>query len=103
MKAKATVSLGEARLFSGEDVQMTCSVPDDPLSDWKYQWFRDGILLSSTEVYSLEKAQVLQSGNYTCQGEKIIKDWPYIVSSVPSDPLKIYVDGKCFCTNCCVI
>lgn len=103
MKAKATVSLGEPRLFSGEPLQITCSVPDDLLSNWRYQWFRNGVLLSSTKVYSLEKAQVQQSGNYICQGEKSIPDWPYIVSSIPSDPLKVDVDGKCLCTNCCVI
>lgn len=96
VKAKATVSLGKPRLFSGEDVQMTCSVPDDPSSNWTYEWFHDGELLSATEVYSLNKAQVLQSGNYTCKGLKTIKAWPYIVPSIPSDPLKIHVDGKCF-------
>ncbi|XP_060761262.1 high affinity immunoglobulin gamma Fc receptor I-like [Neoarius graeffei] len=93
VKAKATVSLGEPRLFSGEPLQITCSVPDDLLSNWRYQWFRNGVLLSSTKVYSLEKAQVQQSGNYICQGEKSIPDWPYIVSSIPSDPLKVDVDG----------
>lgn len=93
VKAKATVSLGKPRLFSGEDVQMTCSVPDDPSSNWTYEWFHDGELLSATEVYSLNKAQVLQSGNYTCKGLKTIKAWPYIVPSIPSDPLKIHVDG----------
>lgn len=95
MKAKATVTLGESRLFSGEDVQVTCSVPDDPLSNWIYRWFLDGVFLSSTEVYSINKARIQQSGKYTCQGEKTIKSWPYIVSSAPSDPLDIYVDGKC--------
>lgn len=102
MKAKATLTLGELRLFSGEDLQMTCSVPDDPLADWTYRWLYEGELVGTTEVYSLNKARVQQSGSYTCQGEKPIESWPYIVSSAPSDPLTIYVDGKCLCTNCFV-
>ncbi|KAF4076755.1 hypothetical protein AMELA_G00218740 [Ameiurus melas] len=93
VKAKATVSLGEPRLFSGEDVQMTCSVPDDPSPNWTYEWFHDGELLSAIEVYSLNKAQVLQSGSYTCKGTRTIEAWPYTVSSIPSDPLEIHVDG----------
>ncbi|MCJ8744835.1 hypothetical protein PDJAM_G00123290 [Pangasius djambal] len=93
VKAKATVSLGEPWLFSGEDVQMTCSVPDDPSPDWSYQWFHDGVLLSSTDVYSLKKARVQQSGTYTCQGERPLKVWPYSKLSILSDPLNIHVDG----------
>ncbi|XP_026796962.1 high affinity immunoglobulin gamma Fc receptor I [Pangasianodon hypophthalmus] len=93
VKAKATLSLGELWFFSGEDVQMTCSVPDDPSTDWSYQWFLDGVLLSSTNVYSIQKARVQQSGNYTCQGQKLLKEWPYSMLTIPSNPLKINVDG----------
>lgn len=104
VKAKATVSFGEPRLFSGENVEMTCSVPDDPLSDWTYEWFHNDLkLFSSSEVYNLEKAQIRQSGNYTCRAEKAIEAWPYSVTSTPSDPLEIDVDGKCFSATYCVI
>ncbi|XP_060730931.1 high affinity immunoglobulin gamma Fc receptor I-like [Tachysurus vachellii] len=92
-KAKATVSSGHQQLFSGEDVQLTCSVPDDPSSSWKYQWFHDGVSLGFTTVYSIKKARVQQSGSYTCQGQKAITTHPYTQSSVLSDPLKIHVDG----------
>lgn len=99
MKAKATVSVGELRLFSGEDVQLACSVPEDPLADWTYKWlFEDYDLpVSSTELYSVNKALVMQRGSYRCQGEKTISSWPYVVSSLPSDPIKLYVDGKSIC------
>ncbi|KAI5626413.1 roundabout-like 2-like [Silurus asotus] len=93
VKAKATVSLGDHHFFSGQDVEMTCSVPDDPLASWTYEWFHEGKLESSSEVYQLKKARVLQSGNYTCKGQKAITDWPYTVETIPSDPLNIEVDG----------
>lgn len=102
-KAKATVTAGESRLFSGENVQMTCSVPDDPDADWTYTWFYENTLLSSAKVYNLNNALVTQSGDYSCQGEKTITSWPYIVSANRSEPLNIYVDGKCLCTKCCVV
>lgn len=94
LKAKATVSSGHQQLFSGEDVQLTCSVPDDTSSSWKYQWFHDGVSLGFTTVYSINKARFQQSGSYTCQGQKAITTQPYTQSSVLSDPLKIHVDGK---------
>lgn len=91
--AKATVSLGKPKLFSGEDVQLDCNVPDDHSSSWLYRWFRDGVPLSSNKVYSIKKARVQQSGSYTCQGRKQIKTWPYSIMTNPSDPLKIHVNG----------
>lgn len=92
--AKATVSLGDPKLFSGEAVQLDCNVPDDHSSSWLYQWFHDGVPLSSNKVYSIKKARIQQSGSYTCRGRKQIKIWPYSIMSNPSDPLKIHVDGK---------
>uniref|UniRef100_A0A8B9LDE8 Ig-like domain-containing protein n=1 Tax=Astyanax mexicanus TaxID=7994 RepID=A0A8B9LDE8_ASTMX len=77
--AKITVQTGEARLFSEEDVQLNCSIPDDPGANWKYHWFQYGKRLKTTEVYSFKNAAVQQSGNYTCQGEKDIEAWPYSI------------------------
>ncbi|XP_076837071.1 high affinity immunoglobulin gamma Fc receptor I-like isoform X2 [Brachyhypopomus gauderio] len=91
--ALAQVTGGELRLFSGEDVQLRCSVPEDPLSSWRYQWFLNGVLTSSAEVYHLKNAHVLQTGSYTCQGEKDLKEWPYLISSLQSDLLNVHVDG----------
>ncbi|XP_027009111.1 high affinity immunoglobulin gamma Fc receptor I-like [Tachysurus fulvidraco] len=93
LKAKATVSSGHQQLFSGENVELTCSVPGDPSSSWTYQWFHDGVSLGFKSVYSIKKARVQQSGSYTCQGQKAIRNQPYTQSSVLSDPLKIHVDG----------
>ncbi|XP_022518339.2 high affinity immunoglobulin gamma Fc receptor I [Astyanax mexicanus] len=91
--AKITVQTGEARLFSEEDVQLKCSIPDDPGANWKYHWFQYGKRLKTTEVYSFKNAAVQQSGNYTCQGEKDIEAWPYSLNSLPSEPITVHVDG----------
>uniref|UniRef100_A0A8B9LH10 Ig-like domain-containing protein n=1 Tax=Astyanax mexicanus TaxID=7994 RepID=A0A8B9LH10_ASTMX len=91
--AKITVQTGEARLFSEEDVQLNCSIPDDPGANWKYHWFQYGKRLKTTEVYSFKNAAVQQSGNYTCQGEKDIEAWPYSLNSLPSEPITVHVDG----------
>ncbi|XP_072524615.1 high affinity immunoglobulin gamma Fc receptor I-like [Salminus brasiliensis] len=91
--AKVTVHSGEVRLFSGEEVQLTCSVPDDPAAKWSYHWFKDGNLLKTLEVYDLKNAAVWQGGNYTCQGEKEIDTWPYSLKTLISEPLSLQVDG----------
>uniref|UniRef100_A0A3B4BTX8 Ig-like domain-containing protein n=1 Tax=Pygocentrus nattereri TaxID=42514 RepID=A0A3B4BTX8_PYGNA len=93
VRAKVKVSAGEARLFSGEDVQLSCSVPDQPEPKWTYHWFRDEESLGSWKVYHLQKSQVQQGGNYTCYGEKDIETWPYSAETLPSEPHTVYVDG----------
>ncbi|XP_036411931.1 low affinity immunoglobulin gamma Fc region receptor III-like [Colossoma macropomum] len=93
IRAKVKVSMGEARLFSGEDVQLTCSVPDQPAPKWTYHWFQNEVSLGIFDVYRLQKAQVQEGGNYTCYGEKDIDTWPYSVQTLPSEPLTVHVDG----------
>ncbi|XP_062843869.1 high affinity immunoglobulin gamma Fc receptor I-like [Trichomycterus rosablanca] len=91
IKAKATVTTGEQRLFSGEDVQLTCGVPDDLSSSWMYQWFHDGEPVNSWQVYHLRNARVQQSGSYTCEAQKGF--WPNVVTALQSDPINVHVDG----------
>ncbi|XP_058274112.1 high affinity immunoglobulin gamma Fc receptor I-like [Hemibagrus wyckioides] len=93
LKAKITVSLGDPQLFTGEDVELSCSVPEDTFSRWRYQWFHNGVSLGYQNVFSIVKARVQQSGTYTCQGIKSIRTQPFRELSVLSDPLQIHVDG----------
>lgn len=94
LKANITVSLGDPQLFTGEDVELSCSVPEDTFPRWRYQWFHNGVSLGFRNVFSITKAQVQQSGTYTCQGIKSIRTQPFTELSVLSDPLQIHVDGK---------
>ncbi|KAK3534786.1 hypothetical protein QTP86_024749 [Hemibagrus guttatus] len=93
LKAKITVSLGDPQLFSGENVELSCRVPEDTFSSWRYQWFHNGVSLRFGNVFSMTKARVQQSGTYTCRGHKAIRTRPFTELSELSDPLKIHVDG----------
>ncbi|XP_066514092.1 high affinity immunoglobulin gamma Fc receptor I-like [Hoplias malabaricus] len=94
VRARADVTSGEARLFSGEDVTLGCSVPDHPETEWKFLWFRNGVPLSvQTQNLSLKNIPVQKGGNYSCRGEKDIDIWPYSLMTMTSEPLAVHVDG----------
>lgn len=84
---------GELRIFSGESVQLRCSIPDDHRSTWSYLWFRGSEQLpQSGERLVLWKARVQQSGKYYCQG---LRDTAVgNIRTLQSLPLEINVDGK---------
>lgn len=89
--ASITVSKGSMRVFSGEDLRAACSVPDDPSQPWRYSWFRDG---QDMGFYNSSEAWIKHSGKYTCQAERDVKKWPYILNTLPSPPLELHVDRK---------
>ncbi|KAI7800426.1 high affinity immunoglobulin gamma Fc receptor I-like [Triplophysa rosa] len=87
--ASITVSKGSVRVFSGDDLRTACSVPDDPSQRWRYRWFRDE---QDMGFYNSSEAWIKHSGNYSCQAERDMKKWPYILSTLPSPPLQLHVD-----------
>ena len=87
---------GDSRIFSGEDVQLKCSIPDVYKSSWIYQWFRGSEQLMQTgEHLVLWKARVKDSGKYHCQG---VRDTVVgIIKTLQSLPVEINVDGTILC------
>lgn len=89
LQASITVSMGDMRVFSGEDLRTSCSVPDDPSPYWRYKWFQNG---DDIGFYNSSEAWIKASGKYSCQAEKDLKKWPYLVNTLPSQPLHLHVD-----------
>ncbi|XP_034460259.1 Fc receptor-like A isoform X1 [Hippoglossus hippoglossus] len=84
--------LGEARIFSGEEVRLRCSVPDTHRSRWDLQWFKGSEkLIQSGEHLVLWKARVNDSGKYYCQGvrDTLVGN----IDTLKSLPVEINVDG----------
>ncbi|XP_032360467.1 uncharacterized protein LOC116672685 [Etheostoma spectabile] len=83
---------GDSRIFSGEEVRLTCSVPDVHRSSWTYLWFRgSNQLLQFGKNLTLWKAKVQDSGKFYCQGvrDTVIGN----IHTLQSLPLEIHVDG----------
>ncbi|KAM6933114.1 high affinity immunoglobulin gamma Fc receptor I-like [Xenentodon cancila] len=81
-----------SRIFSGENLQLRCSLPEDYNTTWTFQWFRGSQLLPpSGQIFKLWNAKVQESGKYSCQGI-----WDTVVGNIktqPSLPVEINVDG----------
>ncbi|XP_078102187.1 high affinity immunoglobulin gamma Fc receptor I-like [Sander vitreus] len=83
---------GDSRIFSGESVRLTCSIPDAHKSSWTYLWFRESKQLSqSGKDLILWNAKVQESGKFYCQGvrDTLVGN----IHTLQSLPLEIYVDG----------
>ncbi|XP_054650078.1 Fc receptor-like protein 3 isoform X2 [Dunckerocampus dactyliophorus] len=85
------VTSGHSRVFSGERVQLRCSVADGHKSTWSYLWFKDSKLLSQNSETLTLKGSIDDSGALQCQG---VRDTAvgniYTNKSLPVD---INVDG----------
>ncbi|CAN9511453.1 unnamed protein product [Ophioblennius macclurei] len=81
-----------SKIFTGEGIRLTCSVPDDQSSVWGYQWFRDSEQLPQTfETFSLWNAKMKESGNFSCRGVRDVRfEKLYTLKSLP---VEIRVDG----------
>ncbi|XP_048120987.1 high affinity immunoglobulin gamma Fc receptor I-like isoform X1 [Alosa alosa] len=93
-KAVASVAEGDAHLFSGGSLLLTCDVPEDPSPLWTFEWFFNGKPLASGMSYQIWKARVLQSGNYTCMAVRETELNPTgILETQLSAPLRVDIDG----------
>lgn len=93
--AEAAVAEGRLHMLSGGSLRLTCDVPADPSPLWTYDWFFNGQPLTSGQSYSIWKARVLQSGNYTCAGARESElSLSGILETQPSAPLRVDIDGN---------
>lgn len=93
LRAVLEIVSGDSRIFSGESVRLTCSIPDVHKSTWTYLWFRESKQLpQSGKDLILWNAKVQESGKYYCQGvrDTLVGN----MHTLQSLPLEIYVDGK---------
>lgn len=94
-KAVASVAEGQLHMLSGGSLRLTCDVPADPSPLWTFKWFFNGNPLTESKSYSIWKARVLQSGNYTCSGDRESElSLTGFMESQLSAPLRIDIDGK---------
>ncbi|XP_031156934.2 Fc receptor-like protein 5 isoform X2 [Sander lucioperca] len=92
LRAVLEIVSGDSRIFSGESVRLTCSIPDVHKSTWTYLWFRESKQLpQSGKDLILWNAKVQESGKYYCQGvrDTLVGN----MHTLQSLPLEIYVDG----------
>ncbi|XP_070761696.1 high affinity immunoglobulin epsilon receptor subunit alpha-like [Enoplosus armatus] len=83
---------GESSIFSGESVELKCSISDPNQATWSYRWFRESKQLPQKgENLILWKAHIKESGKFYCQGARdtIVGD----ILSLKSLPVEINVDG----------
>ncbi|KAM6987473.1 high affinity immunoglobulin gamma Fc receptor I-like [Tautogolabrus adspersus] len=91
-RAHAELVSGDLRLFSGERVQLKCSIPIVHTLSWNYLWYRGSEQLQQGgEHLHLWNTKVKDSGKYYCQGvrETIVGD----IRTLQSLPVEINVDG----------
>ncbi|CAF97406.1 unnamed protein product [Tetraodon nigroviridis] len=82
---------GDFRIFSGEGVELRCTVPDH-MSTWQYRWFKGSEELHyHGQIFVLWKARVDDTGKYSCQGvrDTVVGD----IRTLQSVPVEIIVDG----------
>ncbi|KAL2095925.1 hypothetical protein ACEWY4_008073 [Coilia grayii] len=93
-KAVVQVAEGQAHLLSGGYLRLACHVPEDPRSNWTFEWFFNGRTMKIGESYTFWHARVLQSGNYTCAGARESElDRTGILRTQISAPLWVKIDG----------
>ncbi|XP_051552767.1 uncharacterized protein LOC127440298 [Myxocyprinus asiaticus] len=59
-------------VFRGETVTLTCDIQRETHTEWRYSWFKDGLVnpVSTERVYRITSDKS-HSGKYSCRGEKI--------------------------------
>ncbi|XP_037533739.1 high affinity immunoglobulin epsilon receptor subunit alpha-like [Nematolebias whitei] len=81
-----------SRIFSGESLQLRCSIPDAYMSTWSFLWFRGSNQLPQTgETIRLWNVKVKESGKFSCQGAR--ETDMGTIKTKPSPPVEISVDG----------
>ncbi|XP_075892314.1 high affinity immunoglobulin gamma Fc receptor I-like isoform X2 [Nelusetta ayraudi] len=87
VRATVEIVVGDGRIFSGENVLLKCTIPDEAI--WSYLWFKgpDQLPHSGQNLF-LWKAQFRDSGTYYCQGVR-----EATIKTQKSQPIEITVDG----------
>ncbi|XP_061537693.1 low affinity immunoglobulin gamma Fc region receptor III-like [Phycodurus eques] len=89
--AIAELVSGYSRVFSGERVQLRCSIPDGRRSTWNYLWFKGSKRLAHHAQMLTLKGSLNDSGVFQCQG---VKDTAVgNIYTLKSPPVDINVDG----------
>ncbi|XP_075892313.1 Fc receptor-like protein 3 isoform X1 [Nelusetta ayraudi] len=87
VRATVEIVVGDGRIFSGENVLLKCTIPDE--ATWSYLWFKGSEQLPhSGQNLFLWKAQFRDSGTYYCQGVREMT-----IKTQKSQPIEITVDG----------
>ncbi len=62
-------------VFTGETVNLTCVIKSH--SDWRYEWYKDSIMLQSSDRYTVNRdtltirgATESDQGQYWCRGQR---------------------------------
>ncbi|XP_035536620.1 basement membrane-specific heparan sulfate proteoglycan core protein-like isoform X2 [Morone saxatilis] len=83
---------GHSRVFSGENVRLTCHILDIHKSNWDYLWFKESEQLTQHGKHlTLWKTKVKDTGKYYCQGTRDTAVGN--IQTLKSQPLEISVDG----------
>ncbi len=63
-------------IFTGETVNLTCVIESDH-SDWRYEWYKDSVMLQSSDRYTVNRdtltirgATESDQGQYWCRGQR---------------------------------
>lgn len=90
--AQLRLESGHPRVFSGENMRLKCSIPDEHRSSWSFLWFKDGQRLSETsDTLNLWWMHMTRSGKYSCQGWRDTAIGNLYTQH--SLPLEVQVDG----------
>ncbi|KAF4111618.1 hypothetical protein G5714_008649 [Onychostoma macrolepis] len=64
----------DSPVFTGETVNLTCVIESH--SDWRYQWYKDGVMLQTSDRYTVNRdtltirgANESDQGQYWCKGQ----------------------------------
>ncbi|XP_069562421.1 high affinity immunoglobulin gamma Fc receptor I-like isoform X1 [Brachyistius frenatus] len=91
-RAAVNIVPQESRIFSGESLQLICSVPADTRTSWKYLWFKGSEKLPhSDRELSLWNTNVRDTGKFYCQGWRDTAVGN--IYTMKSLPMEINVDG----------
>ncbi len=84
----------DSPVFTGETVNLTCVIESDH-SNWRYEWYKDSIMLQSSDRYTVNRdtltirgATESDQGQYWCRGQ--IRS----VSSQSSSAVSLTVEGE---------
>lgn len=92
-RASVKIDSESSRVFSGESLQLRCSIPDAYMTTWSFLWFRGSNQLPQTgETIRLWNVNVKESGKFSCQGAR--ETDVGTIKTKLSLPVEISVDGR---------
>ncbi|XP_053486035.1 carcinoembryonic antigen-related cell adhesion molecule 5-like [Ictalurus furcatus] len=95
-RPKAVLTLqADGQIFSGQEVTFTCEIRGHADTEWMYNWYKDGVQISSyteNRKYSFTPVESL-STKYTCSGRRRSDSQ----TSETSNTVTLTVSGVCVC------